>query len=143
MLPPIAVSGSNQRPARFETRGKILGVVGYGHIGTQLGILAENLGMKVQFFDIDNKLSLGNARAAESLEALLNSSDVVSFHVPETEQTKLMMNRAMFAHLKPGAILINASRGTVVDIDVLVDALRSKQVAGAAIDVFPTEPKSK
>jgi len=126
----------------FETRGKILGIVGYGHIGTQTGILAENLGMKVQFFDIENKLALGNARAAESYQQLLATSDIVTFHVPETPQTKNMMDQAAFEHLKAGAILINASRGTVVDIDALNEALNNKQVLGAAIDVFPTEPKS-
>lgn len=126
----------------YETRGKILGIVGYGHIGTQIGILAENLGMKVQFFDIENKLALGNARAAESYHQLLETSDVVSFHVPETEQTKNMMDKTAFEHLKPGAILINASRGTVVEIDALDEALKNERVLGAAIDVFPTEPKS-
>ncbi len=126
----------------FETRGKILGIVGYGHIGTQIGILAENLGMKVQYYDIENKLALGNARAAESYHQLLASSDIVSFHVPETEQTKNMMNATAFGQLKKGAILINASRGTVVDIDCLVEAIKSDKVSGAAIDVFPKEPKS-
>lgn len=126
----------------FETRGKILGIVGYGHIGTQIGILAENLGMKVQFFDIENKLSLGNARAAESYHQLLATSDVVSFHVPETALTKNMMDKTAFEHLKPGAILINASRGTVVEIEALDQALKNERVLGAAIDVFPVEPKS-
>ncbi|MBV1910255.1 MAG: phosphoglycerate dehydrogenase [Kangiellaceae bacterium] len=126
----------------FETRGKILGIVGYGHIGTQIGILAEGLGMRVQFFDIEKQLSLGNARPAGSFEKLLATSDVVTFHVPETEQTQNMMNQAAFEQLKEGAIVINASRGTVVDIDALDSALESGKVNGAAIDVFPTEPKS-
>ncbi len=126
----------------FETRGKILGIVGYGHIGTQIGILAENLGMKVQFFDVEKRLSLGNARPAESYRKLLETSDVVTFHVPETEQTQNMMDREAFDHLKDGAIVINASRGTVVDIDALADALDSGKINGAAIDVFPKEPKS-
>ncbi len=126
----------------YETRGKVLGIVGYGHIGTQIGILAENLGMKVQFFDIESKLALGNARSADSYHHLLSTSDVVTFHVPETPLTKNMMNNEAFSHLKQGAILINASRGTVVDIDVLAKALELKQVSGAAIDVFPKEPKS-
>lgn len=126
----------------FETRGKILGIVGYGHIGTQIGILAEGLGMKVQFFDIDKKLSLGNARPAGSFKKVLETSDVVTFHVPETKQTQNMMNKEAFDHLKEGAILVNASRGTVVDIDALADALGSGKVNGAAIDVFPSEPKS-
>ncbi len=126
----------------YETRGKILGIVGYGHIGTQIGILAEGLGMKVQFFDIEKQLSLGNARPAESFEQLLATSDVVTFHVPETAQTQNMMDAAAFNQLKEGAIVVNASRGTVVDIDALVDALETGKVNGAAIDVFPTEPKS-
>lgn len=126
----------------FETRGKVLGIVGYGHIGTQIGILAENLGMRVQFFDIEKQLSLGNARPADSFHDLLASSDVVTFHVPQTEQTNNMMNKEAFSHLKQDAILINASRGTVVDIKSLVSALESKRLLGAAIDVFPTEPKS-
>lgn len=126
----------------FETRGKILGIVGYGHIGTQIGILAENLGMKVQFFDIDKKLSLGNARPADSFHQLLKTSDVVTFHVPETEQTQNMMDQAAFGHLKDGAILVNASRGTVVDIDALARGLADGTVNGAAIDVYPKEPKS-
>jgi D-3-phosphoglycerate dehydrogenase len=126
----------------FETRGKILGIVGYGHIGTQIGILAENLGMKVQYFDIENKLTLGNARPAESYYQLLETSDVVTFHVPETEETKNLMDAKAFEHLKQNAILINASRGTVVDIDALANALKNESVAGAAIDVFPKEPKS-
>lgn len=126
----------------YETRGKILGIVGYGHIGTQIGILAEGLGMKVQFFDVEKRLSLGNARPAESFEQLLATSDVVTFHVPETEQTQNMMNSAAFERLKEGAIIVNASRGTVVDIDALEQALETGRVNGAAIDVFPTEPKS-
>jgi D-3-phosphoglycerate dehydrogenase / 2-oxoglutarate reductase len=126
----------------YETRGKILGIVGYGHIGTQIGILAEGLGMKVQFFDVEKRLSLGNARPAESFEQLLATSDVVTFHVPETEQTQNMMDSAAFERLKEGAIIVNASRGTVVDIDALKQALETGRVNGAAIDVFPTEPKS-
>ena len=126
----------------FETRGKKLGIVGYGHIGTQIGILAEGLGMKVQFFDIEKQLSLGNARPVENFEKLLATSDIVTFHVPETEQTRNMMNKDAFAKLKKGAILINASRGTVVDIDALAQGLENGDISGAAIDVFPEEPKS-
>jgi D-3-phosphoglycerate dehydrogenase len=126
----------------YETRGKTLGIVGYGHIGTQIGILAESLGMHVQFYDIENKLALGNAEVAESYEKLLSTSDVVTFHVPETEQTKNMMDSNAFKHLKQGSILINASRGTVIDINCLVKALEEKQILGAALDVFPSEPKS-
>ncbi|WP_206484667.1 phosphoglycerate dehydrogenase [Thalassotalea sp. G2M2-11] len=125
-----------------EARGKTLGIIGYGHIGTQLGILAETIGMKVRFYDIETKLPLGNASQAPSLTSLLQESDVVSLHVPETPQTKNMMGAAEFDVMKNGVIFINASRGTVVDIDALSEALSSKKVAGAAIDVFPVEPKS-
>ncbi len=124
-----------------EARGKTLGIIGYGHIGTQLGILAETLGMRVRFYDIETKLSLGNASQAPSLNALLGEADVVSLHVPETPQTQDMIGAAEFAAMKSGAIFINASRGTVVDIGALAEALSTKQVAGAAIDVFPVEPK--
>ncbi|MFL6585905.1 MAG: phosphoglycerate dehydrogenase [Luteimonas sp.] len=124
-----------------EARGKTLGIVGYGHIGTQVGVLAESLGMQVLFHDIETKLSLGNARSATSLEDLLARSDVVTLHVPETPSTKLMFGAAEINVMKPGAHLINASRGTVVDIEALDAALRSGQVGGAAIDVFPIEPK--
>jgi D-3-phosphoglycerate dehydrogenase len=125
----------------FETRDKVLGIVGYGHIGTQVGVLAEGLGMRVIFHDIESKLSLGNARAAASLDDLLERADVVTLHVPETPSTKLMMGATELAKMRKGAMLINASRGTVVDIDALAHALRSEHIAGAAVDVFPVEPK--
>tara|TARA_B110000238_G_C16120969_1_gene437105 strand:- start:221 stop:1450 length:1230 start_codon:yes stop_codon:yes gene_type:complete len=125
----------------FEARGKVLGIIGYGHIGMQLGILAETLGMRVRFYDIETKLPLGNASQARSLKALLAEADVVSLHVPETPQTQDMIGKAQFNAMKTGAIFINASRGTVVDIDALVQALEDKKVGGAAIDVFPVEPK--
>ncbi|RRN80135.1 phosphoglycerate dehydrogenase [Pseudoxanthomonas sp. SGD-10] len=124
-----------------EVRGKTLGIVGYGHIGTQVGVLAEALGMNVVFHDIETKLSLGNARAAQSLEDLLAHADVVTLHVPETPATKNMIGAAQIAAMKRGAHLINASRGTVVDIDALAAALESGHVGGAAVDVFPVEPK--
>lgn len=124
----------------FEARGKTLGIIGYGHIGTQLSIMAEQLGMRVQFYDIESKLVLGNATQVD-LATVLKSSDVISLHVPETPQTQNMIGEAEFALMKHGAILINASRGTVVDIDALTAALNSKKLAGAAIDVFPVEPK--
>ena len=124
-----------------EARGKTLGIIGYGHIGTQLGILAETLGMRVRFYDIETKLPLGNASQSPSLSALLGEADVVSLHVPETPQTQDMIGAAEFSAMKSGAIFINASRGTVVDIDALAEALSEKKVAGAAIDVFPIEPK--
>ena len=126
----------------YEARGKTLGIVGYGSIGTQLSVLAEAMGMHVIFHDVVNKLPLGNARQAESLTALLAHSDVVSLHVPELPSTQWMIGATELAAMKPGAILINASRGTVVEIEPLADAIRAKKLLGAAIDVFPTEPKS-
>lgn len=125
----------------FEARGKTLGIIGYGHIGTQLSIMAENIGMKVQFFDIEDKLVLGNATQVANLTQLLQTSDVVSLHVPETAQTKNLIGAAELEIMKQGAILINASRGTVVDIDALASSLQEKRLSGAAIDVFPVEPK--
>jgi D-3-phosphoglycerate dehydrogenase len=125
-----------------EVRGKTLGIVGYGHIGTQVGLLAEALGMQVFYYDVEAKLALGNARPAGSLDELLQMSDVVTLHVPETAQTHRMIDAARLERMKPGARLINAARGTVVDIDALVDALRRKHVSGAALDVFPAEPKT-
>ena len=125
----------------YEVRGKTLGVIGYGHIGTQIGVLAEQLGMTVVFHDIDAKLPLGNARQAASLVQLLAASDVVSLHVPETPATRMMIGAQQIAAMKPGAHLINASRGSVVDIDALVAALDAGHLRGAAIDVFPVEPK--
>ena len=124
-----------------EVRGKRLGIIGYGHIGTQVGLLAESFGMQVAYYDIENRLTLGNAHAVPSLDDLLKTSDIVTLHVPETPQTHRMIGPAQFAQMKPGARLINASRGTVVDIDALVQALESKRLAGAALDVFPEEPK--
>jgi len=132
---------SKSAAGSFEVRDKVLGIVGYGHIGTQVGVLAEGLGMRVIFHDIEPKLSLGNARAAGGLDDLLARSDVVTLHVPETPQTKDMIGAKELAKMKPGAMLINASRGTVVDIEALADALRSDHLSGAAIDVFPVEPK--
>ena len=126
----------------YEVRGKTLGVIGYGHIGTQLGILAETLGMRVVFFDVEDKLPLGNALQIHSMEQLLAQADVVSLHVPETPQTKNMIGAAEFAAMRKGSIFINASRGTVVDIDALAIALKERHLAGAAIDVFPIEPQS-
>ncbi len=124
----------------YEIRGKTLGIVGYGSIGTQLSVLAEGLGMQVIFHDVVNKLPLGNARQAASLQALLAASDMVTLHVPELPSTQQMVGAAEIAAMKPGAILINASRGSVVDIDALAAAIRSGHVSGAAIDVFPVEP---
>ncbi len=125
-----------------EIRGKTLGIVGYGHIGSQVSILAEAFGMKVFFFDIIKKLPLGNASAVHSLNELLVQSDFVTLHVPETIQTKDMIGSAELSKMKKGAYLINASRGTVVVIDALAEALRSSHLGGCAIDVFPEEPAS-
>ena len=126
----------------FEIRGKTLGIVGYGSIGTQLSVLAEALGMQVIFFDVVTKLPLGNARQMGRLDELLAQSDVVSLHVPETQATQWMIGEAEIAAMKPGSVLINASRGSVVVIEPLAKALRQKRLLGAAIDVFPVEPRS-
>lgn len=132
---------SKSAAGSHEVRGKTLGIVGYGHIGTQVGVLAEAVGMNVIFHDVETKLSLGNARAATSLDDLLARADMVTLHVPETATTQGMFGAAQIARMKPGAHLINASRGTVVDIDALTAALQSGQLGGAAVDVFPVEPK--
>ena len=126
----------------YEIRGKKLGIVGYGNIGMQLGVIAEGLGMQVQFFDVTNKLPVGNARQVGSLQQLLANSDVVSLHVPENRSTQEMIGAAELAGMKRGSILINASRGTVVDIDALAQYLESGHLGGAGIDVFPVEPRS-
>ena len=126
----------------FEVRGKILGIVGYGNIGSQLSNLAEAMGMRVVFHDLTDKLRHGNTEPVDSLEALLAVSDVVSLHVPETPATHGLMNAARIRAMKPGAYLINNSRGTVVDLEALAGALREGRLGGAAIDVFPVEPTS-
>jgi D-3-phosphoglycerate dehydrogenase len=130
-----------QAEGSVEVRGKTVGIIGYGHIGTQVGILAEPLGMRVLYYDIEGKLPLGNARPVTSLKELLAESDVVTLHVPETKQTRNLIGAAELAAMRPGAHLINASRGTVVDIDALAAALARGHIGGAAIDVFPVEPK--
>ena len=126
----------------FETRGKKLGIVGYGNIGSQLSVLAEAMGMKVYLYDVASKLPLGNATQLDTLEELMSSCDVISLHVPETPQTKEMIGDREISWMSESAVLINASRGSVVEIDALAAALRDKKIAGAAIDVFPQEPKS-
>lgn len=125
----------------YEVRGKTLGIIGYGHIGSQLSILAEALGFNVVYYDVINKLPLGNATPCESLDQLLQMSDVVSLHVPDTAETQNMITARELGEMKKGAHLINAARGKVVDIPALADALKSGHLAGAAIDVFPVEPK--
>jgi D-3-phosphoglycerate dehydrogenase / 2-oxoglutarate reductase len=126
----------------YEIRGKTLGLVGYGSIGSQTSVLAEGLGMKVQFFDVVTKLPLGNATQIRELDNLLKTSDIVSLHVPETASTQDMIGAREIGLMKKGAILLNASRGTVVDIDALANAIKTKHLSGAAIDVFPEEPKA-
>jgi D-3-phosphoglycerate dehydrogenase len=131
-----SAAGSN------EVRGKTLGIVGYGNIGTQLAVLAEAMGMRVLYYDHTEKLRHGNVEPTDTLDDLLARVDVVSLHVPETPATQGMIGEAQIARMKPGAFLINNSRGTVVDLDALAAALRAKRLAGAAIDVFPVEPSS-
>ncbi|HMV61355.1 MAG TPA: phosphoglycerate dehydrogenase, partial [Agitococcus sp.] len=133
---------SKSAEGSFEARGKVLGIVGYGSIGTQLSVLAESLGMQVIYFDVVTKLPLGNARQVGSMSELLAQADVVSLHVPELASTKNMMAAEQFAQMKKGSIFINAARGTCVVIDDLAAALESGHIAGAAIDVFPKEPKA-
>jgi D-3-phosphoglycerate dehydrogenase len=126
----------------YEIRGKVLGIVGYGNIGMQLGVIAESLGMRVRFFDVVKKLPLGNAQQVDTLPDLLAGADVVSLHVPESPATHRMIGAPQLAQMRPGSVLINASRGTVVDIDALAAALDSGHLHGAGIDVFPVEPRS-
>jgi D-3-phosphoglycerate dehydrogenase len=125
-----------------EVRGKTLGIIGYGHIGSQVSILAENMGMNIVYYDIEKKLSLGNAKPVTSLNELLNISDTVTIHVPSTELTRNMISKAQVEAMKKGACLINASRGDVVDYKAVAEGLRTKHLAGAAADVFPVEPAS-
>lgn len=124
----------------YEVRGKTLGIIGYGHIGTQVGIIAEALGLKVEFYDIENKLDFGNVRQVETLDELYAHADIITLHVPDNPTTRKMINAESFSKMKDGVIFINAARGSVVDIDALVDALKSGKVGGAAVDVYPTEP---
>ena len=123
-----------------EIRGRTLGIVGYGHIGSQVSVMAEALGMTVLYHDVEAKLPLGNARPVASLDELLARSDVVTCHVPATPLTRDLMSREKLALMKPGAHLVNTSRGTVVDVDALADALKEGRLAGAAVDVYPSEP---
>lgn len=125
----------------YELRGKTLGIIGYGNIGSQVSVLAEGLGMKVLFYDTETKLPLGNATAAKTLKELLSKSDIVSLHVPETGQTKNLINKTNLKFFKPGGILINYARGEVVDLKALSVALSEGALSGAAIDVYPWEPE--
>jgi D-3-phosphoglycerate dehydrogenase len=136
--------GQWQKMARgcYEVRGKTLGIIGYGHIGTQVGVLAEAVGMRVAFYDIAPRLPMGNNASMGSLQELLSQSDFVTLHVPATQQTRWMIGRDELALMRPGACLLNLSRGNVVRLPELAAALRSQRLAGAALDVFPEEPKS-
>lgn len=125
-----------------EVRSKVLGIIGYGHIGSQLGILAEAFGMNVIFYDIEKKLPLGNTKTVGSMAELLAQADFVTLHVPDTDRTRGMITREEIGQMKQGAYLINLSRGRVVDLDALASAIQNKALAGAAIDVYPTEPAS-
>lgn len=125
----------------YELRGKTLGIIGYGNIGTQVSILAEAVGMRVRYFDVATRLPLGNAEPCRSIKELVSKSDIVTLHVPETTQTRNMINKTVLKQFKKGAILLNYARGEVVDIDALAKALESGQLGGAAIDVFPWEPE--
>jgi D-3-phosphoglycerate dehydrogenase len=125
----------------YELRGKTLGLIGYGNIGTQTGIMAEAMGMKVKFYDVEAKLPLGNAVSVKSIKDLVSSSDIISVHVPETLQTKNLISNEVIKQCKTGSILINYARGEVVDLNALAAALKSKHITGAAIDVYPLEPE--
>jgi D-3-phosphoglycerate dehydrogenase len=126
-----------------EVRGRTLGIVGYGHIGSQVSVLAEAFGMRVIFYDIVPKMAIGNARAVKTIGELLKESDVVTLHVPATDATRGMIGAAQLKKMKPGAFLINNSRGSVVDVGALAESVRSGQLGGAALDVFPDEPSHK
>jgi D-3-phosphoglycerate dehydrogenase / 2-oxoglutarate reductase len=125
----------------YELRGKTMGIIGYGNIGTQVSVLAEAMGMKVIYFDIETKLPLGNALPKKSLKDLVSVSDIVSIHVPDTDQTRLMINKNVIKQFKKGAILLNYARGEVVDLDALAGALERGDIAGAGVDVYPLEPE--
>ena len=126
----------------YELRGKTRGIIGYGNIGAQLGVLAESLGMRVRFYDVTRKLKLGNAEQVDTMRELLEQADVVTLHVPDTPTTRNMIDATALSYMKRNAVLLNASRGQVVDIDALTAALDARQILGAAIDVFPEEPRS-
>jgi D-3-phosphoglycerate dehydrogenase len=125
----------------YELRGKTLGIIGYGNIGSQVSVLAESLGMKVIFYDVETKLPLGNATDSKSLRELLSKADVVTLHVPETDQTKNLINKSNLKYFKKGSILINYARGEVIDLPALRKCMEDGQIVGAAIDVFPVEPE--
>jgi len=125
----------------YELRGKTMGIIGYGNIGTQVSILAEAMGMKVIFYDIDTKLPLGNAVSKNSVKELVSASDIVTIHVPDTDQTRMMINKNILKQFKKGAILLNYARGEVVDLEALSKALEEGHLSGAGVDVYPLEPE--
>ena len=125
----------------FELRGKTLGIIGYGNIGSQVSVLAEGLGMKVVYYDSETKLPLGNANSCKSIKDVVGKSDIVTLHVPETNQTKNLINKTNLKYFKPGSILINYARGEVVDLNALAKSIQDGQIGGVAIDVFPVEPE--
>jgi D-3-phosphoglycerate dehydrogenase len=125
----------------FELRGKTLGIIGYGNIGSQVSVLAESLGMKILFYDIERKLPLGNATTANSIKEVVSKSDIITLHIPENSSTENLINKTVLKQFKKGSILINYARGSVVDLEALADALKTGQISGAAIDVFPWEPE--
>ncbi len=125
----------------YELRGKTMGIIGYGNIGTQVSVLAEAMGMKVIFYDIDTKLPLGNATAKSSIKELVSASDIVTVHVPDTEQTRMMINKNVLRQFKKGSILLNYARGEVVDLEALSRVLEEGQLSGAGVDVYPLEPE--
>ncbi|MDP4131122.1 MAG: phosphoglycerate dehydrogenase, partial [Bacteroidota bacterium] len=125
----------------YELRGKTMGIIGHGNIGTQVSVLAESLGMKVIFYDIVTKLPLGNAEARKTMKELVSQSDIITLHVPDTEQTRMLINKTVIKQMKKGAILLNYARGEVVDLDALAKAIEEGNISGAAVDVFPLEPE--
>ena len=125
----------------FELRGKILGIIGYGNIGSQISVMAESLGMKVLFYDVETKLPLGNATAARNIKEVVSKADIITLHIPENPSTNNIINKAVLKQFKKGSILINYARGTVVDLDALAIALKEGHISGAAVDVFPWEPE--
>lgn len=125
----------------YELRGKTLGIIGYGNIGSQVSVLAESIGLKVLFYDVETKMPLGNATDTRSLKDLLSKSDILTLHVPETDQTKNLINKTNLKHCKKGAIIINYARGEVLDLPAVSKALQNGQLSGVAVDVFPEEPE--
>ncbi len=125
----------------FELRGKTLGIIGYGNIGSQISVMAESLGMKVLFYDVETKLPLGNATSARNIKEVVSKADIVTLHIPENASTNNIINKTVLKQFKKGSILINYARGTVVDLDALAIALKEGHISGAAVDVFPWEPE--